>query len=60
MRSSGKWVALAGMAVGYVLLHVIYRPDSTLSLFIGFTLLLIGVWLWQRPESRWSAPKRSA
>jgi uncharacterized membrane protein YbaN (DUF454 family) len=58
MSRSGKWMAFAGMAVGYALLHLINRPDSTVSLILGFTLLLVGVWLWLRPEPRFSPPSQ--
>ena len=50
MTRSGKWMALAGMALGYLLLHLISRPDGTVSLLVAFMLLLVGTWLWFRPE----------
>jgi uncharacterized membrane protein YbaN (DUF454 family) len=50
----GKLMALIGMSVGYALLHLITPPDSTVSLMLGFTLLLVGIWLWQRPEPGFS------
>ncbi|MGD9163741.1 MAG: YbaN family protein, partial [Chromatiales bacterium] len=51
----GKWMALSGMAIGYLLLHLFGHPDWILTLSLGFILLLVGVWLWQRPEPMMSS-----
>lgn len=50
MTRSGKWLALAGMTIGFLLLHLISRPDGSVSLLVALTLLAVGTWLWFRPE----------
>jgi uncharacterized membrane protein YbaN (DUF454 family) len=50
MTRPGKWMALSGMTIGYLLLHLLSHPDWIVSLSVGLILLLVGVWLWQRPE----------
>jgi uncharacterized membrane protein YbaN (DUF454 family) len=47
---SGKWMALGGMAISYALLQLLSRPNWTVSLWLGLTLVLIIIWLWKRPE----------
>lgn len=57
MARQGKWLASAGMAVGYALLHLLSDPGWQVSLLLGLTLLLVGVWIWLRPEPCGPAPE---
>ena len=50
MARQGKWLASAGIAVGYALLHLLSEPDWRVSLLLGLSLLLVGLWIWLRPE----------
>lgn len=50
MTRQGKWVAIGGMVAGFSLLHLIGQPAWSVSLLLGVTLALVGLWLWQRPE----------
>ncbi len=50
MTRQGKRFALAGMALGYALLHLLGRPGWTVSLLVGLCLMLVAAWLWARPE----------
>jgi uncharacterized membrane protein YbaN (DUF454 family) len=59
MTRQGKWVAIAGMVAGFLLLHLIGQPAWPVSLLLGLTLALVGLWLWQRPEPPASIPARS-
>jgi uncharacterized membrane protein YbaN (DUF454 family) len=46
----GKWTAAAGMAAGFVLLHLLAEPAWLVSLLVGLSLAVVGLWLWQHPE----------
>jgi uncharacterized protein len=50
MTRSGKWMAIGGIAAGYLLLHLLGQPAWPVSLLLGLTLALVATWLWQRPE----------
>ncbi len=50
MTRQGKRFALAGMALGYALLHLLGHPDWWVSLPVGLCLILVAAWLWIRPE----------
>jgi uncharacterized membrane protein YbaN (DUF454 family) len=50
MTRQGKWTALAGIAAGFALLHLLTQPPWYVSLSLGLLLALIALWLWQRPE----------
>ena len=50
MTRHGKWAAICGMSIGFLLLQLLSRPDWPTSLLIGLTLVLIAAWLWRRPE----------
>ncbi|MBW9269633.1 MAG: YbaN family protein [Candidatus Thiodiazotropha sp. (ex. Lucinisca nassula)] len=46
----GKWMAVLGMSLGYVIFQLIGSPGWQLSLAVLLLLTLVAIWLWQRPE----------
>ena len=46
----GKLTASAGMALGYLLMHLIAAPDWPVGLIVALTLITVATWLWFRPE----------
>ncbi|MCG7981989.1 MAG: YbaN family protein [Candidatus Thiodiazotropha lotti] len=46
----GKWMAVLGMSLGYVIFQLVGSPGWQLSLAVLLFLTLVAIWLWQRPE----------
>jgi uncharacterized membrane protein YbaN (DUF454 family) len=59
MTRQGKWLASAGIAIGFALLHLLSEPGWPVSLLVGLTLAVVGLWLWLRPEPTGLKPEES-
>ena len=52
----GKLAASAGLAVGYLLMHLLAAPGWPVGLAVALTLTAVAAWLWFRPEPASETP----
>ncbi|MES9860340.1 MAG: YbaN family protein [Candidatus Thiodiazotropha sp. LLP2] len=50
MTRTGKWMAVVGMTIGFALFQIFGNPGWQASLGVSLVLVLVALWLWQRPE----------